>query len=569
MMRIINGLLLFTLFCCSSRPQKVCDRLVLSGEHIAFSDSEKKLLCGDPSNPAWNQIPRQQVSFHLKTFLLERGYFDPQVNDENEIMQVTLGPRVDIERIEVENWPPDTQAFHERRFRGLPMKPESLDEIEIGVATQLKSQGFPCAEVTSEAYPFDKKIKLLIAPGGKHFFGPPEVVPAEDLDARTLKRYEAFTPHELYNYRLLELSERRIRDSGLVQDVTYFPECNGEEFVITHRTISGRSRLFSAGAGFDTEQLAIAKLSISLNRLSKKGSSLKSEAFGSLRTQSLSTHAQFHLWPPESRTHLYTSFTVEHRNEKKYDTLRIAFKPGIGASLERRTGILDFKMGPNGEFIKIYRGVGKENTRNIGFEFSSIITSHNFEYFAASPQRGYRVGLFFESSAKALGATFGASKANLFAESLWTLFENYQLDLILGLRGYLNATYSHEGKNSEKEIPPSFKTFMGGSHDMRGFAREELPGGGIGAMSAAYFGTELRLARAIPLEPFIFADLGALAQDSLKFEAPYYVSPGIGLRWQLPFGTLRGTAAYGWSFADKSGPHIAHPQFFISFGEEF
>lgn len=561
---------LFLFTACASKKRKVCNDLFVEGEKINFTDSEQKLICGDSENPAWNSIPRPQVIFHLKAFLLERGYFNPAVKEEPTSVLVTLGPRVDIEKFVIHDWPTDLKSFHERRYKGLPMMPSSLDEIEAGAALQLKGMGYPCAEIKSEAFPFEKTVHLYVTSGARQLFPEPVTLPVEEIDARTLRRFEAFTAGELYDSKLLELTERRIRNSGLVQDASYYPECNrNEDFSIRHKTIVGKSRFFSIGAGFDTEQLAIAKAKISLNRLTQKGSSLESEAFGSFRVQSLTNSAKFHLWPPESRSHLYSDFIIEHKNEKQYDTLTLSAGAGVGSSLEMKRSKLDVRFGPKGEYIKLYRGVGPDETRNIALEFSVFLTSHRFEYFVNSPQEGYRLGLNVESTSRSLGSTFSATRYKLSAEALWNLYDNHALDLIWGVRSFLSSTHSHDGKDRAVEVPPSFKNYLGGSRDLRGFGREALPNGGSGAMSAAYLGTELRFARFGFLEPLLFADVGALADDSLSFEEPYYVSPGVGLRWPLSFGTLRGTAAYGWTVGGSAENEKSDPQFFLSFGEEF
>jgi len=562
--------LLFLFTSCASKKRKVCNDLFIEGKKVNFTESEQKLICGDSTNPAWNSIPRPQVVFHLKAFLLERGYFNPSVKEEPNSVLVTLGPRVDVEKFVVHDWPADLEAFHERRYKGLPLMPDSLDEIESGATLQLKGNGYPCAEIKSEAFPFEKTVHLYVKSGSRQVFPDPITIPVEDIDARTLSRFEAFSPGELYDSKLLELTERRIRNSGLVQDASYYPECDSAEtFSIKHKTITGKTRFFSIGAGFDTEQLAIAKAKISLNRLTQKGSSLESEAFGSFRVQSLTNSAKFHLWPPESRTHLYSDFIVEHKNEKQYDTLTLTAGAGVATSFEMSRSKLDVRLGPKGEYIKLYRGEGPDETRNISLEFSAFLTSHRFEYYVNSPQEGYRLGLNVESTARELGSTFSATRYKASAEALWNLYDNQALDLILGMRGFLSSTHSHDSKVSNIDIPPSYKNYLGGSRDLRGFGRETLPNGSSGAMSAAYLGTELRFARFAFLEPLLFADAGALADESMNFEEPYYVSPGIGLRWPLTFGTLRGTAAYGWTVGGPPETEKSDPQFFLSFGEEF
>src|SRR4051812_41240553 len=68
----------------NASSQNVCPDFSLVGkEKIAFSVTETRLICGDPQNDAWNNIPDSQAMFHLKTFLQDRGYYSPKLTRKN------------------------------------------------------------------------------------------------------------------------------------------------------------------------------------------------------------------------------------------------------------------------------------------------------------------------------------------------------------------------------------------------------------------------------------------------------------------------------------------------------
>ena len=76
---------------CGSHQHRPCADISIPGKTVDFTASELKLLCGDPTNPDWNAIPREQVIYSLKTFLLQRGYYKPDVREAPQ--SLFFGPR--------------------------------------------------------------------------------------------------------------------------------------------------------------------------------------------------------------------------------------------------------------------------------------------------------------------------------------------------------------------------------------------------------------------------------------------------------------------------------------------
>ncbi len=142
--------------------------------------------------------------------------------------------------------------------------------------------------------------------------------------------------------------------------------------------------------------------------------------------------------------------------------------------------------------------------------------------------------------------------------------------VVMGVRGGLRATDAPAGE----ELPEDYLYYLGGSSDVRGFRRLSIPGDGIGARSAGYLGAETRLVSVIPygIEPFVFLDSGKIGESAYSFSRPTFYSPGAGVRWQSPFGSLRGSLARGIvSNADDDPYGAMKPAWtaFVSFGEEF
>jgi outer membrane translocation and assembly module TamA len=256
--------------------------------------------------------------------------------------------------------------------------------------------------------------------------------------------------------------------------------------------------------------------------------------------------------------------------ERAYESITATLHGGYGQTWEARGFSVDAKAGPVLERLWTFRGPGLKNSKLLGVEGTALMTSHLFEYSASSPRDGYHLGLDFKGTAREMGSTFTVVNVKLSAEKLFLLYQNYVSDLILGFRSFYGTTFMPASPAETARIPARYRFFLGGSEDLRGFGRQELPKNGSGSFSALYLGTELRVGRIFFLEPLMFLDFGALGYDTLELQKPFYLSPGFGFRYQSPFGTLRTSLAHGRSFGGGAkNEKIEKLQFFFSFGEEF
>jgi translocation and assembly module TamA len=174
---------------------------------------------------------------------------------------------------------------------------------------------------------------------------------------------------------------------------------------------------------------------------------------------------------------------------------------------------------------------------------------------------------------RALGSGVDFQRLMFDGQALWNVRDLAPPLIVLGMRGSVASTVIGAGPEHLAELPPMYRHFLGSSTNMRGFAREALPTGGKGALTAAYLGLEARLAAGLPagLQPLLFYDMGKTGRTSLQLDRPLYYSPGLGMRWQSPLGSLRLTAARGMvahaSADERRG--LERWVFYLSFGEEF
>ena len=189
-----------------------------------------------------------------------------------------------------------------------------------------------------------------------------------------------------------------------------------------------------------------------------------------------------------------------------------------------------------------------------------------------SPQSGYQFNLFASTTDKAAGSDVSATTQTADFTKLWNVLSLEPEIWILGIRGSFATTRPGSG-TQPADLPPSFKYFLGGSDDMRGFARKSLPNEGTGALTKVYLGSELRLNNSLPyrLQPLVFSDWGWLGQEPLKVDPRQFWSPGLGLRWESPIGVLRGSIGQGFVSGKGAEPYrnLATTQLYFSIGEQF
>jgi outer membrane translocation and assembly module TamA len=573
MRHLLSLLTLILIFACSStKKQKLCTHLVFEEKGIKLSDSEKKLACGDPSVAEWREIPSPQAEYHLKAFLLERGYFDPKIDFQRDRIVVHPGPRTLMNTYKIHDWPAAIADDEpgEEMFVGRRLSPAQLSEAEKVILQRLKQRGYACAAVSTKAYPQRSHVDFFVKAGAPFRFPEIRTEATEKVELGALERVRAFREGELYDFRLLELSERRIRDSGIVQDIVYLNQCEGRNLEISQKVFEGKARTIVAGVGFDTEQYAIARLRLTFNRLNSSGSSLQTQIFTSFKQQSLQNELKIYPWEASSPQHLFLDVDVAHLDEKQFENILTQASFGWGTGLETSSLIWGWKLGPLLERQWIYRGKGKRNTMGVGLGAEAAFMSHNFEYYKENPIKGLQMSWELKSAHEDLGSTFTALQSKISAQFLALLYQDHKSDLVLGLRSFFGSTFKGNDTEDLRNVPATYRFFLGGSSDIRGFSRQELPRSEEGAFSAFYLGSEARLARIFALEPLAFVDFAALATHELDWQTPYYLSPGFGLRYHSFIGTVRGTVAYGLAIAD---PHLAersqHIQFFLSLGEEF
>lgn len=582
-------LLLASLFCVrlthaqgqdsSTEINKLCPSVVVAYEYnLNFTDSERRLVCGSSGIEAWENIPLRQAQFLMQNFLEARGYHHPVFTIENDRLTVQpgiptliteLSTQPAIEELGIENyWLP----------RGKPLTPTELDGIEKWVSTKLSRLGYPCPEIRSVGDPDTGEVVVAVSPGKFWTIDKIDEDPIPYVRGGMLDRYRAFEMGDPYNSMLLEISAERLRASGTVINSQYLPLCQEPQpGTVRQITFAGKPRVVSFGFGFDTEQLFVVRGSWTNTRFSETASTLDLSSTLSYRSQVLQTRFDWYYLPFPTRHFLKSSIRAEREVENEtYESLKLKVSAVPAWTREFANFRTEYFIGPGLQFESTVQGQGPKATRLLTLDLGLSVESHEFEFFRASPQSGYRLQLGASMSEKSIVSDVSAMTYRLDFTQIWNLLEMDPEIWILGLRGNFATTEAGRGSRPE-DLPLSFKQFLGGSENLRGFKRKSLPDKvgeeSEGSLTAAYIGSELRLNNVIPykLQPFVFADFGWLGEKYLDLYPRLYWSPGLGMRWESPIGGLRVTAGHGY-VAGKNKEEkedLAQWQFYFSLGEQF
>lgn len=557
-------------------PRKICGVYHYVGKRrVVFTANEKNLICGFKDVNAWRDIPYNQAKFHIRTFLQERAYYFPRFEKVGNKNLVYLGERTRVRKFEAsgEKIPEFFKLKRKKRVINRLLTPSKVTEVGKWAAKVLNGHGYPCNQIETTADAREALIRVHLNPLGFRRF--PEIAPpsVKGLKDATFRRYDAFKPGWPYEEKLLLLTASRTEDAGVAQYAGFVTECPGEVLKIKQEANLGKPRLIRVGFGANTEEYGIVKASWENNRLDTKASSLKTEAYASYRIQKLSAELNWYAFKPESRFYFSPYAAIERRDESTYEELTgtLNLTPAFG--WESRHYGAQVKAGPQYSATQSIEGATRGFSSFLFFLTSLTAQSHAYEFFKASPQQGWYVNALVSLNHGDFLSDLSASQFKVFGQEYWNLGKFDPPIFILGVRGGVATTAANRGDPNFGKLPAVFFQHLGGSESLRGFKRDEVPLDAAGALTKAYASVEFRFANVIPwrIEPLVFADAGMTGRDAFELDLPAYWSPGFGLRWATPVGVVRGTVAHGFVSGVGAGGASPneHPQFYVSFGEEF
>ncbi len=560
---------------CSGEPKTspLCPHFeMVKGEVDDFTDVEKAMVCGKADNPGWNNIPDNQATFHLKSFLEARGYFNPKFESKNGKVFIDVGHRTKATSLKVEGAPKEIRPERLRGFKGNVLNPALLNGEKSQVRQLLESEGYACPTVEMQASSETGALIATVTPGPREPVMSIETDPVEGLDPLVLRRYDAFLLGEPYNADLLGLTTQRTLVDGVVQSTYFTAACTPEGTILRQHVVAGPSRTVALGLGANTERGPVVRASWKNARLGTYGSSLETIASGSFKEQSLNAKFSWYYQNHASRHYLRPELLLRHENINPHDNLTGKLQVAPAWSNDSQSLGWTFFTGPILNFEHTYRGVGPKRFAFLSLGVDLKITDHYYELYKSEPQEGFEVGLQANLAQRGAASAITAQSLQLTFSKLWN-FKSYLPPLmVFGFRAGLKTTVTQE-KVTNAALPTSYRYTLGGSNNIRGFSLDELPGDDQGALTTLYASVEARVNGLLPfkIQPFLFFDAGALGKGSATLSSPLFLSPGLGLRSHSPIGVIRVTGARGMisgnrgAFAGLS----PHWQFYFSYGEEF
>jgi translocation and assembly module TamA len=549
--------------------EEYCDRFLIVGkERINLAPNERSLLCGDKRLEAWDNVTDSQALFHLKTFLQQRGYFNVRTERTADKVQVFLGEKSYASNWEVRDAPPEMDPAIFRNILGNVIRPKLLDDVSARITHFLETRGYPCPQVKTEADLKTGRLWTTVKSGPKQRVTGITEDKIEGLNDGLLRRYDAFLIGEYFNRDFLSLTENRVLEQGILQTTHFNIECKNEGVSLHQRNIAGAPRLLSFGFGINTERWLSGRASWKHSRLGRLGSSIETSLLASFSLQEFTTIADWYFSPALERFHFKPTLTVKREKEKNTEVYTGELRLTPATSWDNQSLGIRAQFGPSLNFVKDVLGVSKGESKYMAFYGDINLSTHPFELWLHNPKEGFQV------QARAIGAfrnvlsDFDAKRFDLRMTALWNLLDFDPPFLVVGWRAAVGTTVTPEQADS-KRLRTNFKHFLGGSADLRGFAKSEVPSP-TGALTSAFTSLEVRFPDLLPwgLEPLTFCDAGMTGARNFELDPTVYWSPGGGLRWASPIGVFRTSVGRGFVSGDAGHP-LSGWRVYLSYGEEF
>ncbi len=552
MQKIAYLILIFFLFGCAHKERNfnLCPKISIhSPDKIDFSDTEKRLVCGDPEEEAYKHIPAYQAKFSMQGFLQSKGYSSPDIKQMGDSLEVYTGEQTRLNSVEVNS---DIVADSEklqknmyRHHRKEVLTPKLLDDLEREAVRFMRDRGYPCVKVKSKVN-VDEGILSMDVVNLKSFpYGDIPRESIEGVDDRALARFYPFKPEFPFSQRGLDLTEKRFTRAGVVQGTFFQEKCELEKdsFSMTQEFIVGPPRTIRFGAGASTELGPIARAKWSNQRFGPMASTMEASLQASLKTQTLKLSTDQYWWPDHPRQSVLAELALERNDQKDFLEKSVSLKPHMQWSDDTLNRNWIWSSGPS-FYIGSFNSKALDETRKyrtVAIEGTIQTQTHVYEIFDDHPQDGDYSRFNFDLRHPALGFMDPLFKIDYTFLKLLYIGHLGKGSAIGGLR-INSGTTIVRNQVDPSTLPPSVKYYGGGSDDVRGFELATLPSN-AGAGSLTKFSVKLEARKTHMFDPnlegFTFVDTAWFGRESMKLQNQLWYSPGGGVRWFSPIGMVQ------------------------------
>jgi len=551
--------------------QILCGPFIFRNSHVSLTETEKRLVCGDPQgSEPWRKIPVSQALFHLRTFLQSRGYHRSKSLKENDKWVIEAGVPTTVSRVAFQGMADTRKLLKLRKIVGEILTPPLLDSVTARVSRTLQAMGFGCPKVDVEGDPDTGEILVKIDSGSIQNVLDVSEEPVDGVNEEIFRRYDAFQMGKRFDGDHLQLTQNRILSLGLVQSTYFSARCEAEGVLLRQKSVGGPPRRLTLGIGINTEKGPLARVTWRNARMGQMASQIELSVNAWFRNgnnngQEFSALGSWYPLSRPSRFYLKPIFSVKHESTEPREFLLVQLQLGPATTWDSQNLGLSATLGPRLNVIRTARGTGMGDSTFLSLSGSFTLMSHPFELYRTSPRCGFELNLSASLSQKGWLSGVTAQALHLDFQNLFNFLNEDPPFFVIGFRGGISTTITAESLTSAS-LPAIFRYHLGGSKDLRGFSLLELPDA-QGALTAGFSSLEFRFPYTFPwgLQPLFFVDLGMTGKQFLSLDGALYWSPGLGLRWETGIGVFRGTVANGFINSRSR----AHPQFYLSYGEEF
>jgi outer membrane translocation and assembly module TamA len=563
--------------------EQLCGELYVTKQNdLTFGTMERRLVCGDDSGGSighpWSDIPPNQKAYFLKGFLQTRGYHHPEFFQDGGRLYLKLGSLSRFKNLVLLGGPEGWQPPKRRLLIGEPLTPALLNDAQSWALTQIKDEGYACAEDSIQGDPDSGEVAVFYQSGARKRIRKLELMGDTGVNEGALNRYNAFVLNDFYKERMIGLTRRRSLEDGFLQTLVMSTRCGpGDEVTVVRDVSLGPPRTVRVGVGGGSDQGPLMKALVRQTRIGHSASSAQAQLNASylnekLNYQSLKGNFKWYYLHGENRYSLTPQIEFKHEALDIHDLRSVTIDLLHGWTFDTTEGHYDLRAGP-GFISEDQERSNADHVIQAGYiEAGGRWTDHDFEWFNTSPRTGEYIDVTGLFALQRLGSNFTAQKIQVSGEKLWTIGAFDPPLFILGTRFNFSTVFSPS--DSVQTLPTRFLTFLGGDADLRGYSLESLPRSGIGALTGANASVEGRLHDVLfrIVDVFTFLDVGLLgSQANARFDQPIFWSPGFGFRWESPVGVLRTYIArrFATEQNDSVEPYDKAFRLAVTFGQEF
>jgi translocation and assembly module TamA len=544
--------------------QKLCNGYELIDDSIEFTDNEKLFICGAKSQ-GWRSIPKNQSDSYINTFLANRGYYQSTISNK----KIIPNERSYIKKIKFLNYPDNFTDLIYAESIGDVLTEANIKIIESWTINRLDSIGYPCATVSISASYLTGEVQVNIASNDQIYIKEINRENMEQLNIKSYTRHDAIKESDLYNTDYLTLTSRRMMRSNLAS-YSYFTHSCKNKGVVNQKVIINKPNIIIFGVGASTEEFPIFKASWKNSRVDNMGSNFNVELYLSSIEKSLELSYMSYLFEGTPAFSSKPYIRYENIDERIFKTDSKIAGVDFSYNQDIKNYSLSTSLIPSLTLENQVEGEAPGESKFVSIEANAKILSHYHEFFKGSPRTGDELTLSI-TNYNGTNNDNNQARGNLIDIKGIKLFNVGRFDppkYVFGLR----FGYTHLLSSTQDQTPQKYRIYLGGEKDIRGFARKSINNNENGFTRAAHLAVENRFNDLLPygLQPLFFIDFAKVGEEN-GFSDDVLYSPGIGLRWQSPFGSFRSTLAKGFIYNKTVLLEDTKEQInlFLSFGKEF